>query len=75
MRNESLGYKKWKLLIWEVSVVWRADGEINKSINGRSGLSVKEGMSCEVLENVKYSIVRSFGHQERMWEWDDKKNL
>ncbi len=42
------------------------DGESNESVYGRFGASFKsEGMNCGVVEVVKHSTLRWFGHCER----------
>ncbi len=50
----------------------RMDGESNKSVYRRFGVSSRgEGLSCGVVEMVKLSTLRRFGHLERM----DKSEL
>ncbi len=50
----------------------RMVGESNESVYRRFGVSSKgEGMSCGVVEMVKRSTLRWFGHLERM----DKSEL
>ena len=44
----------------------RIDGESNECAYGRFGMSEGEGMNCGVVEMVKRSTVRWFGHLERM---------
>ncbi len=45
------------------------DGESNKSVYGKFGMSFKsEGMNCGVVEVVKCCTLRWFGHLERMGE-------
>jgi len=45
----------------------RMDGESNESVYKKFGVSVKgEGMNCGVVEVVKHSTLRWFGHLERM---------
>jgi len=47
----------------------RMDGESNENVYGRFGMASKgEGMSCGVVEMVKRSTLRWFGHLERMGE-------
>ncbi len=43
------------------------DGENNERVYNRFGKSTKgEGMTCGVVEGVKCSTLRWFGHLERM---------
>ncbi len=45
----------------------RMNGESNESVYGKFGMSFKsEGMNCGVVEVVKCSTLRWFGHLERM---------
>ncbi len=45
----------------------RMDGESNENVYRRFGMSSRgEGMSCGVVEMVKCSTLRWFGHLERM---------
>ncbi len=50
----------------------RMDGESNENIYRKFGMSSRgEGMSCGVVEMVKRSTLRRFGHLERM---DEREN-
>ncbi len=49
----------------------RMDGESNENVYRKFGMSSREGMSCGVVEMVKCSTLRLFGHLERM----DKREL
>ncbi len=43
------------------------DGESNENVYGKFGMSFKsEGMNCEVVEVVKHSTLKWFGHLVRM---------
>jgi len=47
----------------------RMDGESNENVYGRFGMASKgEGMSCGVVEMVKCSTLRWFGHLQRIGE-------
>ncbi len=47
----------------------RMDGESNQSLYGKFGMSFKrEGMNCGVVEVIKCSTLRWFGHFERIGE-------
>ncbi len=49
--------------------VSRMDGESNESVYGRSGMSsTGKGMSCGVVEVMKHSTLRWFGHLGKMGE-------
>ncbi len=47
----------------------RMDSESNENVYGRFGMTIKgEGMSCGMVEVVKLSTLRWFGHLERLCE-------
>lgn len=54
---QSLRCKQWNWAIWEVSLVWK-EGMVK----------YLKGMSSGLMETVKHSILRWFGHLERMNE-------
>ncbi len=48
--------------------VSRMDSESNENVYRRSGMASKgDGMSCRVVEVVKQSTLRWFGHLEKKW--------
>jgi len=56
--------------------VSRLDGESNESVYNRFGMTSKgEGMKCGVVEGVKRSTLRWFGHMERMDECEMTKRV
>ena len=56
--------------------VSRLDGESNESVYNRFGMTSRgEGMKCGVVEGVKRSTLRWFGHMERMDESEITKRV
>jgi len=56
--------------------VSRLDGESNESVYNRFGMTSRgEGMKCGVVEGVKRSTLRWFGHMERMDESEMTKRV
>ncbi len=54
----------------------RMDGESNENLYRKSGMSsIGEGISCGVVEMVKCSTLRWFGHLERMNERELTKRI
>ncbi len=53
----------------------RMDGESNKNVYRKFGISSREEMSCGVVEMVKRSTLRWFGHLERMDERELTKKI
>ncbi len=74
--------QRFKIQIVEMSYlrggcdVNRMDGESNENVYRKFGISSRgEGMSCEVVEMVKRSTLRWFGHLERMNERELTKRI
>ncbi len=53
----------------------RIDGESNENIYRKFGMSNREGINCGVVEMVKRSTLRWFGHLERMDERELTKKI
>ncbi len=54
----------------------RMDGESNENVYRKFGMSNRgKGMSCGVVEMVKHSTLRWFGHLERMDKRIDKEDI
>ena len=54
----------------------RMDDESNESVYNKYDLSSRgEGMKCGVIERVKHSILRWYGHMERMRESEMTKRV
>ncbi len=62
--------------MWGACGVLRWDGESNEDIYGRFGMSkAAVGMDCEVVEWVKQSTLRWYGHVMRMNACDFTKRV
>ncbi len=54
----------------------RMDGESNENVYRKFGMSSRgEGMSCGVVEMVKHTTLRRFGHLLRMDETELTKRI